>query len=204
MAAVVRRAHQTRQFMGTTRWTRRTYACVMAQIIRPVRGKVQVRLPYQPHGANYHLLQDICGEQTRPKWRSELRVFEVAREHLTKLIDRLSAAIGEPVEVVLPRGHPNEVCLGVAGYDFDHPTFNWSCEDEEIDRALAFLTTDVEESGRNRLLDMASPASKAGKSSRSRSCSRCRSRDQPKAVSAADVLIHGWTRRHWAGCSARQ
>jgi hypothetical protein len=124
MGAVVRRAHQTRQFMGTTRWTRRTYACVMAQIIRPVRGKVQVRLPYQPHGANYHLLQDVCGEQTRPKWRSELRVFEVAREHLTKLIDRLSAAIGEPVEVVL-HGVTQTKCVSACWAA--SPDTRWEC-----------------------------------------------------------------------------
>lgn len=73
----------------------------MAQIVRPVRGRVQVRLPYRPHGANYNLLHDICGEQTRPKWRSERGVFEVAREHLGKLIDELPNAIGRPVEVVL-------------------------------------------------------------------------------------------------------
>jgi hypothetical protein len=43
------------------------------------------------------------------------------------------------------------------GYDFDHPTFRWYCEDEEFDRLLTFLTTDVEQTGRYRLLDMISP-----------------------------------------------
>jgi hypothetical protein len=44
------------------------------------------------------------------------------------------------------------------GYDFANPSASWFCEDEEIDRLLAFLTTEVERSGRYRLLDMASPA----------------------------------------------
>ncbi len=44
------------------------------------------------------------------------------------------------------------------GYDYDNPTFRWYCEDDEIDRLLAFLTSDVERAGRYRLLDMTSPA----------------------------------------------
>lgn len=45
------------------------------------------------------------------------------------------------------------------GYDFDNPSVRWSCEDEEIHRLVAFLTSEVEQTGRYRLIDAQSPAS---------------------------------------------
>jgi hypothetical protein len=43
------------------------------------------------------------------------------------------------------------------GYDFDHPTRQWACENDEIDRLLAFLYSDVAEPGRYQLIDTTSP-----------------------------------------------
>ena len=49
---------------------------------------------------------------------------------------------------------------GRPGWNFDEPDpkATWSCENEEIDRLLAFLHTDVAESGRYRVVDTESPA----------------------------------------------
>lgn len=44
------------------------------------------------------------------------------------------------------------------GYDFANPTVTWSCENDEVDRLLTFLTSNVDEGGRYRLVDTAHPA----------------------------------------------
>lgn len=44
------------------------------------------------------------------------------------------------------------------GYDFANPTVVWSCENDEVDRLLAFLTSNVDKGGRFRLVDTDSPA----------------------------------------------
>jgi hypothetical protein len=43
------------------------------------------------------------------------------------------------------------------GYDFDNPRIRWACENEEVERLLAFLHSDVAETGRYRVVDTASP-----------------------------------------------
>ncbi len=96
----------------------------MAQIVRPVKGKLQVRLPYRPGGSNYGLLKAICGERTRPEWNRERRCFEVAREHLVKLIDQLAYEIGSPVEVIL-HGATQTKCVS-ACWAAD-PRTRWEC-----------------------------------------------------------------------------
>lgn len=96
----------------------------MAQIIRPLKGKLQVTLPYRPGGANYGLLKAICGEQTRPEWNRERRHFEVAREHLVKLIDVLPDEIGQPVEVVL-YGATQTKCVSACWAA--NPDTRWEC-----------------------------------------------------------------------------
>lgn len=73
----------------------------MAQIVRPVKGKLHVTLPYRPGGGNYELLKAICGERTRPDWNRDRGYFEVAREHLVKLIEQLPDELGIAVDVVL-------------------------------------------------------------------------------------------------------
>ena len=73
----------------------------MAQIVRPVKGKLLVRLPYRPAGQNYGILKAICGERTRPEWNRDRGRSEVAREYLGRLIDQLPNEIDQPVEVVL-------------------------------------------------------------------------------------------------------
>lgn len=44
------------------------------------------------------------------------------------------------------------------GYDFDRPTARWAIENDEINRLVAFLSSDVAETGRFRIVDMDSPA----------------------------------------------
>lgn len=96
----------------------------MAQIVRPVQGKLQVRLPYRPSGKNYGLLKDICGERTRPAWNRDRRCFEVAREPLVKLIDKLPDAIGRPIEVVL-HGATQTKCVSACWAA--NPETRWEC-----------------------------------------------------------------------------
>lgn len=43
------------------------------------------------------------------------------------------------------------------GFDFDKPRAKWHCENDEIDRLLAFLHTEVHSTGRFRLVDSTSP-----------------------------------------------
>ena len=43
------------------------------------------------------------------------------------------------------------------GYDFDSPSSQWACENDEIETLLAFLHSDVERAGRYRVVDTASP-----------------------------------------------
>ena len=40
--------------------------------------------------------------------------------------------------------------LGAPGFDFDHPTVQWFCENKEIDKLLAFLKDEVDQPGRYR------------------------------------------------------
>jgi hypothetical protein len=96
----------------------------MTQIVRPVKGKLQVTLPYQPAGANYRLLKAICGEHTRPAWNPKRRYFEVAREHLVKLIDVLPDEIGHPVEVVLHGATQTKCVTACWGAN---PDTRWEC-----------------------------------------------------------------------------
>jgi hypothetical protein len=96
----------------------------MARIVRPVRGKLHVTLPYQPGGANYGVLKAICGGRTRPEWNREHRYFEVAREHLAKLIHQLPNAIGQRVEVVL-HGATQTKCVSACWAA--NPDTRWDC-----------------------------------------------------------------------------
>lgn len=96
----------------------------MAQIVRPVKGKIQVSLPYRPGGENYGFLQAICGERSRPEWNRRGGYFEVARVHLAKLIDQLADEIGQPVELVLC-GASQTKCVS-ACWAAD-PDTRWEC-----------------------------------------------------------------------------
>jgi hypothetical protein len=73
----------------------------MEQIVRPVNGRIRVMLPFQRGGANFRLLEAICGGRSGPEWNRELRCFEVPRAHLRKLIERLPDELGTAVQVVL-------------------------------------------------------------------------------------------------------
>lgn len=44
-----------------------------------------------------------------------------------------------------------------SGYDFDRPSRRWACENEEVEKLLAFLHADVATTGRYRVLDTSSP-----------------------------------------------
>jgi hypothetical protein len=46
-------------------------------------------------------------------------------------------------------------------YDFDNPTFRWACENEEVERLLAFLESAGAPRGRYRVVDTDSPAAAA-------------------------------------------
>jgi hypothetical protein len=44
-----------------------------------------------------------------------------------------------------------------SGYDFDNPSMRWACENDEVERLLAFLESDVAPRGRYRVVDIDSP-----------------------------------------------
>ena len=48
----------------------------------------------------------------------------------------------------------SNVNANLSGLDFDNPENGWSCEDNEIDKLLAFLEHDVYQSGRYRRLGL--------------------------------------------------
>lgn len=48
-----------------------------------------------------------------------------------------------------------------SGYDFDNPIVRWACENEEVERLLAFLESEGAPRGRYRVVDTASPAAAA-------------------------------------------
>lgn len=97
----------------------------MARIGRPPHGRIQVELPYRERGGNYTLLQDICGERTRPEWNPRRRCFEVARGHLGALLAELPAEPGVPVEVVL-HGASQTKCVEACWRDASPETV-WEC-----------------------------------------------------------------------------
>jgi hypothetical protein len=99
---------------------------MQTKIVRPVKGKLQVWLPYRAGGGNYALLKDICGERTRPDWDSERRCFVVARDHLGKLIALLPNEIGRPVEVVL-YGAAQTTCVSKCWGQGTSPDTRWEC-----------------------------------------------------------------------------
>lgn len=73
----------------------------MATVYRPVSGPIQVRLKYRPGGANYGILKDVCGDLTRPQWNDGHKCFDVARDHMSKLVADLANLSGEVVTVTL-------------------------------------------------------------------------------------------------------
>jgi Domain of unknown function (DUF4263) len=46
---------------------------------------------------------------------------------------------------------------GGLGYDFENPCNRWACENDEVERLLAFLQSDVATTGRYRVIDTRSP-----------------------------------------------
>ena len=85
---------------------------------------MQVSLPFRPGSGNYDVLKELCGDRTRPAYNKELRCFEVAREHLTALIERLPTELGQPVQVVLHGATQTkcvEACWNAA------PETRWNC-----------------------------------------------------------------------------
>ena len=97
----------------------------MARIVRPLTGRLQVRLPFRQGSGNYELLHDICGQQTRPAYNRERRYFEVARNHLKHLVHELPAALGVPVEVEL-HGANQTLCVE-ACWSTASPESIWEC-----------------------------------------------------------------------------
>lgn len=80
----------------------RSWQCsVMATVYRPVSGPIQVRLKYRPGGANYGILKDVCGDLTRPQWNAGHKCYDVARDHMSKLVANLANLSGEVVTVTL-------------------------------------------------------------------------------------------------------
>lgn len=97
----------------------------MARIVRPLHGRVQVEVPYRERGGNYTMLQEICGERTRPEWNPRRKCFEVARSHLGALLAQLPAELGIPVEVVL-HGASQTTCVEACWRDASPETV-WEC-----------------------------------------------------------------------------
>ncbi|UCN14607.1 hypothetical protein LFM56_17390 [Cellulomonas iranensis] len=96
----------------------------MVRIVRPVRGRVRVWLPYQRGSGNYDLLKDLCGGLTRPEYNRALKCFEVAREHLPVLMDELPRRLGRPIEVTLQGASQTkcvDACYGAS------PDTVWKC-----------------------------------------------------------------------------
>lgn len=97
----------------------------MASIFRPLRGRTQIWIPYQPGSGNRDLLKRICGENTRPRYNNSERCFEVAREHLPALIEQLPSELGMPVEVTL-QGATQTTCVDACWNAL--PETTWNCE----------------------------------------------------------------------------
>lgn len=98
----------------------------MARIVRPLRGRLQVWLPFRQSGrGNFILLKQLCGERTQPKYNRALGCFEVARDHLPVLIERLPGMLGMPVELVL-HGSTQTKCAEKCWTA--KPETYWDCE----------------------------------------------------------------------------
>ena len=78
-----------------------------AKVYRPLKGRTEIRLPYQPGSGNYDLLKEICGEGTRPKY--EKPVFTVARNHTQSVINGLAERF-DSVDVTL-EGNARSTCV---------------------------------------------------------------------------------------------
>lgn len=112
-------AHHAVGFLG------KRYVVGMASIVRPLRGRTKVKIPYQPGSGNRDLLKRICGEQTRPRYNRNEKCFEVAREHLRALIEQLPGELGTRVEVTL-HGATQTTCVEACWNA--SPETRWDCE----------------------------------------------------------------------------
>lgn len=90
-------------------------------VYRPVDGRLEVRLPFAPGGANYRLLKEALGDRTRSTY--EGGSFLVARAHLETLVEFLAERFGS-VDVAL-RGRDAERC-GPECYNAKAST-SWAC-----------------------------------------------------------------------------
>ncbi len=97
----------------------------MARITRPLRGRLQVEVPYRRGAENYILLREICGEGTHVRYNRQLRCFEITRGRLPVLMDRLATELGQPVELVL-HGAAQTHCVEACWRDAK-PETAWQC-----------------------------------------------------------------------------
>lgn len=96
----------------------------MIMITRPLKGKLQIKLPYQKPPRNLNLLKDICGPRSRVTY-NQMGYFEIAPIHLQKLIVKLPSTLGERLEVDL-YGAKQTKCVAKC-WDASSTT-KWECE----------------------------------------------------------------------------
>lgn len=68
----------------------------MISIVRPLKGPLQIRLPYRPNHANRILLEEACGSRATIKYIGE-GTFNAPRTHLRPIIDTVLQEFQQPV-----------------------------------------------------------------------------------------------------------
>ncbi len=68
---------------------------MVPSVYRPVKGKLQVRMPFAPGGGNYALLHQLCGQRTRVEYDRGRQAFAVAATHLEEIVDGLLDHFGQ-------------------------------------------------------------------------------------------------------------
>lgn len=80
----------------------------MPSIKRPVRGPLQVRLPYRPNGVNFQLLESTCGVRSKIYYECGVGIFIARRKHLDSIIHAI-LRVRAAHSANLTRGHADDV-----------------------------------------------------------------------------------------------
>lgn len=93
--------------------------CV-ATVVRPVRGRVRVRLPFAPD--NRAMLKRWCGSGTRPEWRGG--AWHVGRDHLEQILTGIARERCCAVTIHLEHATQTKCTASCWGAQ---PRTTWSC-----------------------------------------------------------------------------